>query len=374
MSKTKIAHIITKLELGGAQKTTLSLLRHIDKKRYEVYLITSSRGYLKEEACLLPGLEIFFINTLQRNVNIFNDVLSFFKIAVYLRRKRISIVHTHSSKAGIIGRWAAWLAGTRLIFHSVHGWPFYIEAGAIKRLLYKISEKLTSLITTRIIVVSDADMKSGIKNVSKKQMKYIKIPYGIESTNFTFQSRPAKTDSTINVGFIACYKPQKAPFDFVEVAKLSVNKNKDIKFISAGDGILKHSVIEKVLTLGLGGNIKFLGWQDNIARVLYDIDILLLTSRWEGLPVIILEALASGIPVVATDVGGVSELVVNGVNGFIEKKGACKKLANDILLLAYDNDMRMEFSKQAKKSFKKEFDIRYMKDCMQNLYEKTERI
>jgi glycosyltransferase involved in cell wall biosynthesis len=373
MPKTKIAHIITKLELGGAQKTTLSLLKHIDKKYYEAYLITSSRGYLKEEASLLPGLEIFFINTLQRNVNILNDMLSFFKIAVYLRRKKISIVHTHSSKAGIIGRWAAWFAGVRSIFHTVHGWPFYIEAGVLTRLFYKISEKLASLITTRIIVVSEADMKSGIKHVSKKQIKYIKIPYGIESTNFAFQSRPANRDSAINVGYIACFKPQKAPFDFVEVAKFSVNENKDIKFISVGDGILKHSVMEKVLVLGLDRNIKFLGWQDNIARLLSEIDILLLTSRWEGLPVVILEALASGVPVVATDVGGVPELVANGVNGFVEKKGACKKLADDILLLAYDNDMRMEFAKQAKKSFKKEFDIQYMRDSMQNLYEKTRR-
>lgn len=372
MPKTRIAHIITKLELGGAQKTTLSLLRHINKEHYEVYLITSPSGYLREEACLIPDLNIVFIDTLVRNVSIFNDVFSFFKIAAYLRQKGISIAHTHSSKAGIIGRWAAWCAGVRLIFHTVHGWPFYIETGTVARFFYKISEKLTSHITTKLIVVSDADLKSGIKYVNKKQEKYIKIPYGIESANFDLQSMPAKRCNAISVGFIACYKPQKSPFDFIKVAKLVVDKNKNIDFISAGDGALKRPVMEEASRLGLGGKIIFLGWQNDIARVLRGIDILLLTSRWEGLPVVILESLASGIPVVATDAGGVSELVVSGVNGFVEEKGACEKLADDILLLAGHEDIRMRFSRQAKKRFNNEFDIRHMANSMQNLYQKME--
>jgi glycosyltransferase involved in cell wall biosynthesis len=372
MTKIKIAHIITKLELGGAQKTTLSLLRHIDKERYEVYLITSSAGYLRQEACLVPELKVFFTDTLVRGINIFNDIISFFKIARYIRQQGISIVHTHSSKAGIIGRWAAWCAGVRLIFHTIHGWPFYIETGPIAKITYKISEKLTSHITTKLIVVSDADLKSGIKYVNKEKEKYIKIPYGIESANFDLQSMPAKSCNAIRVGFIACYKPQKSPFDFIKVAKLVIDKNKNIDFISAGDGVLKRPVMKEASRLGLDAKIIFLGWQDDIARVLRGIDILLLTSRWEGLPVVILEALASGIPVVATDAGGVSELVISGVNGFVEEKGACEKLANDILLLAGHEGMRTRFSRQAKKRFNNEFDIRHMANRIQNLYQKME--
>ena len=373
MPKTKIAHIITKLEFGGAQKTTLSLLRHIDKERYEVYLITSPAGYLNQEAFRIPGLNIFFVDTLARNINIFNDVASFFKIAKYLRRQGISIVHTHSSKAGIIGRWAAWYAGARSIFHTVHGWPFYIEMGPIVRFFYKISEKVTSLITTRLIVVSDADMKAGLKCVNKKKEKYVKIPYGIESEKFIIKTAPVKEKNIVRVGFIACYKPQKSPFNFVKVATVVVNRNKNIEFISAGDGVLRPSVVKEVSRLGLNDKIRFLGWRNDIACVLSTIDILLLTSRWEGLPIVILEALASGIPVVATDVGGVSELVINGINGFIEEKDACEKLAYDILLLADNRDKRLQFSGHAKKSFKKEFDISYMKNSIQSLYEQVER-
>jgi glycosyltransferase involved in cell wall biosynthesis len=373
MPKIKIAHIITKLELGGAQKTTLSLLRHMDKERYEIYLITSPAGYLKQEAFLIPELNIFFINTLTRNVNILNDIASFIRISRYLKRNNISIVHTHSSKAGIIGRWSAWHAGARSIFHTVHGWPFYIETGIIARFFYKISEKITSLITTTLIVVSDADLKTGLSCVNKKKEKYVKIPYGIESEKFIIKKAPIGGKSIVRIGFIACYKPQKGPLDFIRVAKAVIDRNQNIEFISAGDGVLRPRAIQEASRLGLNEKIRFLGWQDDITSVLSAIDILLLTSRWEGLPVVILEALACGIPVVSTNVGGISELVIDGVNGFTEKKYDCKKLANDILLLAGNKDKRLQLSVQAKKSFKKEFDISYMKNRVQRLYEQAER-
>jgi glycosyltransferase involved in cell wall biosynthesis len=372
MPKVKIAHIITMLELGGAQKTTLSLLRHMDKDRYGVYLITSPAGHLRQEALLIPGLNVFFVDTLARGINIFNDAASFFRIAWYLRRQGISIVHTHSSKAGVIGRWAAWYAGVKSIFHTVHGWPFYIETGIITKALYKILEKVTALITTALIVVSDADMEAGLSCVDKKKDKYVKISYGIESERFIINTAPVKGGDIVRVGFIACYKPQKAPLNFVKVARTVVNSNNGIEFISAGDGVLRPLAEEEASRLGLAEKIRFLGWQEDIPGLLSTFDILLLTSRWEGLPVVVLEAFASGVPVVATDAGGTRELVINGVNGFIEKKDALDRLAYDILLLANDRDKRLLFARRAREAFKKEFDIYFMKDSIQGLYEQAE--
>jgi len=373
MPKTKIAHIITKLELGGAQKTTLSLLRHADKKRYEIHLITSPDGYLTQEARMIPGLKIFFVPSFTGRINIIKDLAAFFSITKYLKQQGISIAHTHSSKAGIIGRWAAWCAGIKKIFHTVHGWPFYIETHCIVRLFYRICEKLTSFITKTFIVVSCADFKTGLRFVSGKKGKYVNIPYGIESREFGMKNALLEKRDIIRVGFIACYKPQKAPLDFVKVVKLVVSKNNNIEFISAGDGILKPAAVDEASRLGLNEKIKFLGWQDDISGIMSTIDMLLLTSRWEGFPVVILEAFASGVPVVATDAGGISEIVTHGVNGFIEEKGACGKLANDILLLAENKAKMLQFSNQAKEGFKKEFDIHCMVSRIQDLYEQAER-
>ncbi|MFA5069311.1 MAG: glycosyltransferase family 4 protein [Candidatus Omnitrophota bacterium] len=366
--QVRLAHIITGLELGGAQKTTLSLLSHIDKGLYDTFLFTSAGGYLAPGAALTPGLKVIVIDSLTRDVNFLKDIRSFFKIAYYLRRYKISIVHTHSSKAGIIGRWAARLAGVRLIFHTVHGWPFYIESGLFIRFAYRALERITSLITTNLIVVSDADLRAGLRYIDNNREKYVKISYGIDTGNFAAKKGPAERDDIIRVGFIACFKPQKAPMDFIKVVKLVTNKNKAIEFISAGDGILRPIALEQALRFGIDSYIKFLGWQDDIPSILSRLDMLLLTSHWEGMPVTVLEALAAGKPIIATKVGGIPEVVINDFNGFVEEKGDCRALARDILILASDSKKREAFSRNAAYSFKREYELVYMVNRIQGLY------
>ncbi len=383
MAKTKIAHIITKLELGGAQKTTLSLLRHLDENDYEIHLITSPWGLLTEEAFCIQGLRAFLVPALTSELNPLKDIISFLQILRYLRRRNISIVHTHSSKAGIIGRWAGRFAGVRFIFHTVHGWPFHIETNILARFFYTLLEKITSWITTRLIMVSDTDLKAGLKYVNKNRAKYVRISYGIESreffnTNHIKKSKDTRLVSSLNiredacvVGVICCFKPQKAPLDFVKVAKAVIDKGADVQFLSIGDGILRPAAEKMSLELGLNGNIKFLGWRKDIPALLSVVDILLLTSRWEGMPVVFFEALASGVPIIATDVGGASEVVKDGINGFLEKTGACEKLAEDVLSLAGNPEKRQTFSKVSRENFRDEFDIAYMTTRIENVYEQS---
>lgn len=368
MRKIKIAYIITRLELGGAQKIALSVLENLDKNLYDPYLITSPGGYLDHKAQSMAGVKCFFIDDLKTQIDIKSDVICFFKIARYLKAEGIMIVHTHSSKAGIIGRWAAWRSGVKKIFHTVHGWPFYIESFFLKKWIYRILEQATAFITTKLIVVSDHDLFAGLNNVTRKKEKYIKIPYGIDVQKFCSLQRNRTKDMMIQVGYVACYKPQKAPFHFLKVVQMVTAQDQRVEFVSAGDGVLKPEVIKKAFQMGLEKKIKFLGWQSNIEDVLSKIDILLLTSRWEGLPVIVLESLAAGIPVVATAVGGVSEVVIHGFNGFVEQKEHFASLAQDILLLARDETMRSRFSAQASSSLRSEFDIAAMMPRMSNLY------
>ncbi len=383
MAKTKIAHIITKLELGGAQKTTLLLLKYINKQDYEAHLITSSGSLLINDALSMPDIRVFLEPALIGEINPFKDIISFWRILKYLKREKISLIHTHSSKAGIIGRWAGRFAGVRFIFHTVHGWPFHIETNILVRFFYILLEKITSWITTRLIMVSDTDLKAGLKHVNKNRAKYVRISYGIESREFfnTYhikKNKDTRLVSSLNiredacvVGVICCFKPQKAPLDFVKVAKAVIDKGADVQFLSIGDGILKPAAEKMSLELGLNGNIKFLGWRKDIPALLSVVDILLLTSRWEGMPVVFFEAMASGVPIVATDVGGASEVVKDGISGFLEKTGACEKLAEDVLLLAGNPEKRQTFSKGARENFRDEFDIAYMTTRIENVYEQS---
>jgi len=385
MAKTKIAHIITQLELGGAQKSTLSLLKHIDKKYYEVHLISSPGGPLEKDALSLPGVKVLLLQELVREPDLFKDLVSLFKIAAYLKREKISLVHTHSSKAGIVGRWAARLAGISIIFHTVHGWPFYIRANRIIRLLYLLLEKISSWITTKIIVVSETDLNVGIRRVNNRRDKYEKIYYGIEkegfcSTQTTDQqvrleikrSLGITADSCV-VGYVACLKPQKAPLDFVKVAKAVIDKRDDVIFISIGDGSLRRDAEALASELSLNGQIKFLGWQQDIAKFYSIMDILILTSYWEGFPVVFIEAMASGVPVVTTRVGGAEEIIKPGTNGFIEEEGSYQDIANDIVFLAANPERGKEFSVAARDTFTRIFDISTMAQQTQTLYNQTIR-
>jgi glycosyltransferase involved in cell wall biosynthesis len=375
--KIRIAHIITTLELGGAQKTTLLLLKYIEKQDYEVHLVTSKGAILEKDAASIPWLNLFFIPSLDRKISPINDAVSLYRIIKYLKAKKISIVHTHSSKAGIIGRWAAKIAGAKGIFHTVHGWPFYIETNKPVKWLYVLLEKITALITTKLVVVSDADLEAGLKYINRDIKKYIKIPYGIERGLFLrkgadrdkefIKTFGIKEDSCI-VGYISCFKPQKAPLDFIKTVRLVINKGINAQFICIGEGPLKPAAENLASRFSLNGHIKFLGWQRHIERWMSLIDILVLTSRWEGLPVVFIEALASGVPIVTTDVGGAREIVKNGLNGFLTPKGDCEGMAKHISFLASDCRARREFGEYSKKSFKEEFDISFMLERVKTLY------
>ena len=368
MPKTKIAHIITTMELGGAQKTSLSLLRNLDSDIYELHLLTSGTGQLLESAKQIPSLTTELITPLTRSINPVKDIVAFWKIYRYIKEHSISIVHTHSSKAGILGRWAAKCAGAKSILHTVHGWSFNAEALLPVRLFYSWLERVTSLITDRLVMVSDADLEDGLSRINKDKQKYKKISYGIESNKFKSLVPNKRVGDHCKVGYISCFKPQKAPLDFIRTVKCVRDKNKNVEFISAGDGVLRPTAEKLAAKLGLKNRVDFLGWRTDIASVLSDIDILLLTSRWEGLPVVFLEAMASGIPIVATNVGGAAEVVENGRNGFLQDKGDYKGLAENILLLASSQKKRKSLGLYARQRFRKEFEISYMSAQIEALY------
>src|SRR6266705_3768749 len=154
MTRAKIFHVITKLELGGAQKVTLMTLERLPRDQYEVGLVTGPEGLLVEWANRIPDIHRVWIPTLVREVRPLKDALAFVKLWDLFRRERPQVVHTHSSKAGILGRWAARLAGVPVIFHTAHGFGFNDFQRPLVRNFYVWIERLTSKITTEHVFVS----------------------------------------------------------------------------------------------------------------------------------------------------------------------------------------------------------------------------
>ena len=324
MPKINLLYVITKLELGGAQKQLLSLINYLDKKNYNIFLFTAKNGLLIQEASSIAGLALEKSKFLERSINPLKDILALFEIYGFIKKNRIQIVHTHSSKAGILGRLAARLAKTPIIIHTVHGWSFNdYQPGGIRH-LYVFLEKICAVFTSKIIVVSKFDQHQGLKNLIGCKNQYVLIRYGLDVRGFKDRGRRDEARKAwglsamdLAVGMVACFKPQKAPLDFIELASLVKRDFPNTKFVLVGDGQLRKRIVARIKQLNLEGQVILTGWRKDIGLILSGLDALMLTSLWEGFPIVVLEAMAAGVALVATDTGGIAEVVINGQTGYL---------------------------------------------------------
>lgn len=327
-----MVHIITKLELGGAQENTLFTLSHLDRKNFEPYLITGKEGLLVEEALQIDGVTTYLVPDLIREVRPLTDLKGFFSIFKLLKKIKSNslsseklIVHTHSSKAGIIGRWAARIVKADAIIHTYHGFGFNDYQPFLVKWFYIYLEKITASITSRFICVSQANQNKGIKLGLFKGDKSLLIRSGIDLERF---SNPQKTREQVRkelnipldtplVTMVACFKPQKAPLDFVKVAALIKKELPLSQFLLVGDGILRKEIEELRGRLNLNNELHLPGWRRDIPEILNASDCLILTSLWEGLPRVFPQAMCLGLPIVATRVDGATDVIIDGENGFL---------------------------------------------------------
>lgn len=341
-----VVHLITKLELGGAQQNTLFTVSHLDRSRFRPTLITGEPGILDEEAKALSGVAFYQVPSLVRQVSSLSDLRALAALTSLLGRLRPTIVHTHSSKAGILGRWAARLVRVPIIIHSIHGFGFTrYQHPIVQRTLIAL-ERATARFTTRFFSVSEANRRRGIELGLFSEERCTVIRSGVDLVALR-QTRvdlaAKKRDLGLHlerpvIGMIAPLKPQKAPLDFVRVAELVHKAKPNTQFLLVGDGELREAVEAEVRRLGLSSTVFLTGWRRDIAEVMRCFDVFVLTSLWEGLPRVYLEALASGVPVVGTRVDGAAEVVQEGVNGYLTEPGDILSLAERVLsLLAEPN-------------------------------------
>jgi glycosyltransferase involved in cell wall biosynthesis len=363
--RTKVFHIITKLDLGGAQKVTLMTLERLPCERYDLTLVTSPDGLLVDWANRIPGLKRVWINSIVRELRPLKDLQAFIELWSLFRRERPQIVHTHTAKVGIIARWAAKLAGVPYIFHTSHGFGFNDTQSPLERSFYIGLERLTAKITTTLFMVSYANARTAEQVGMAKKGAWVLTRDAISVEEFM---KPAPVRQKLSgwgipgdkvvVGMIACFKAQKAPEDFIEVAARVLHKTQAAHFIMAGDGELRPSVEERILRHGIGDRVTLLGWQSEseMPELYRNLDIVALTSLWEGLPCVFSEAMACELPIVATNVDGAREAIVNSENGFLHEPHDVDGMAASVLKLIGDHDLRHKMG-QSGKSRVMEFDI-----------------
>ncbi len=374
MQKVNLLYVITKLELGGAQKQLLSLITRLDKERFNIFLFTAQDGLLIKEASSITGLTIKKSRYLERPINPLKDFLALIEIYKFIKKNNIDIVHTHSSKAGILGRFVARLAKVKFIIHTVHGWSFNDYQLLFMRSMFIGLERLIAQFTHKLIVVSCYDQQKGLKNRIGDEDKYKLIRYGIEYTEFISGDQKIKEEFGINstdliVGMISCFKPQKSPQDFIKLSFLVNRILPNVKFLLVGDGILRNQVKKLINKFQLQNKVILTGWRRDIPRILSAIDVFVLTSLWEGLPISVLEAIAFSKPVVATNTGGIEEIVVEGKNGFLVQPCDIKSLSERLTVLLRNENLRKDMGQNAKGLFDFNFSVENMVKNNQDLYE-----
>jgi len=380
MQKTIVVHIITKMELGGAQQNTLFTVSNLDVQKYEPFLLTGEGGELIGEAKNFKNF--FVIKDLIREIRPIKDIKAFFQIVKILRKIKSQfsgfssiIVHTHSSKAGILGRWASKAAGVKVLIHSIHGFPFNDFQPFLKKNIYILLEKITAKITSHFIAVSSSNIGEGIKYKIFKRNKAALIRSGIDISAFK-DPKTGKEETRNNLGvppdspvilMVSCLKPQKAPLDFVRACFIIKKKIKNASFLLAGDGILRPDIENEIKNKGLEGSFQLLGWRRDIPDLINASDVLVLTSFWEGLPRVIPQAMAASVPVVATRVNGSPEAVTEGENGFLLNPGDVEGIAGKTVFLLENPEKAKEMGQKG--SFMvKEFDIHKMVADQERLY------
>ena len=378
MKPLPIVHIITKLELGGAQQNTLFTVAHLNRERFQPYLITNDEGILVSEAMALRGVTTFLLPELIREINPLKDIRALLKIRRIVKslkkRDAAMIVHTHSSKAGILGRWGTRLAGADVVIHTIHGFGFQDHQPFLIRTSIMLLERLTAMITDKLIAVSKANIQKGVEKGIFPAQKAILIRSGIELKEFQLvkidkgdKRKELGVEPTLPlVTMIGCLKPQKAPLDYVEIAHLVLHE-KDAYFILVGDGILRDKVEKRMAALGLEKRFKLLGWRRDIPEILAVTDVFCLTSLWEGLPRVLPQAMIMGIPIVATKVDGTPEAVTDGVNGFLLKPHDVEGMAERIAYLLGHSEKAVDMGRRGK-TMLEEFDISKMVSEQEKLY------
>ena len=375
-----VVHIITRLILGGAQENTILTVEGLEARpEYEVILISGPA--LGPEGELIKrvrdsGVELIIVPEMRRNINPFLDMAAFIKLLFLMRRLKPDIVHTHSAKAGILGRWAAFLSGVKIIVHTLHGLSFYPYQNKLVNAFYIIAEKTAAWITTKFICVADAMTEKSLKAGIGQPEKYTTIYSALELDKFAPQEPDSEVKRRLGlanhkvVGTIARLFPLKGHEYIIRIAVRIIRDVPDVKFLFVGDGSISDQLKREVSGRGLDDWFMFTGLVPpaQIPSMIQAIDILVHPSLREGLARTIPQSFSLGKPVVSFDVDGARELVINSQTGFLipapasanQTKESLDQMAQAIIFLLTNPDQARQMGQNGKKSIRPNFDANYM--------------
>ncbi len=320
-NKFRIMRVQSRIVVGGPALHTILLSRALNNDRFQTVLVggankSSEKSLVK--AARNQNIRCFIIPEMAREIHFYDDIISFIKLYRLIKRVKPDIFHSHTSKGGAIGRLAAYLAGVPIIFHTFHGHIFEGYFGRTKSIVFIWLEKLLARISTNIIVISESQKKDIVKKYRINSNHKTKlIPLGFEWSGFFHEDKNVNFRKQFNlpenkflIGSIGRIVPIKDHALFIKIAHQLIQKHPSkFHFVIIGDGELREEMETDLELKGIRNYFTFTGWWNTNVNIYQNLDLLLLTSQNEGTPVAVIEALASGTPVIASAVGGVLDVM-----------------------------------------------------------------
>ncbi|HBY09428.1 MAG TPA: hypothetical protein DEH22_17220 [Chloroflexi bacterium] len=376
----RVLHPITRLIVGGAQENTMFTAALLDREHFYLEIVsgpqTGSEGSLIEEI-RGRGIPLTILPQLRREISPLNDFIATWKLYHLIKTGGFSIVHTHSSKAGLLGRLAARLAGTPIIIHTVHGWSFHDHMASWLRKTYIVLEKWAAQFTNTMIVVTERDIEKGLKEGIGRPEQYRLIrsaipladfhPFGVEE-RARLRVELGIPESVPVLGNVGRFSPQKNPLDWVQVASRVADVVPDCHFLLVGDGPLRSEIEAQLRATGLKQRTVLTGLRRDVPRLMAAMDVFLLTSLWEGLPRVIPQAMAMGLPVVANRADGTVEAIQHGETGYLCTPGDLDGMAAYCLELLQNPLLRKTLGQNGRQYITQEYDLRNMIAQIESLY------
>jgi glycosyltransferase involved in cell wall biosynthesis len=358
--KIKVIHVITRFDKGGSAENTFLTLRGLERSKYDLVLVKgpseeSQMGDREQEAVSAnlteaesAGVRIITVCELVRNLSPGRDLKVFLSLYRIFRAEKPHIVHTHTSKAGILGRWAALLARVPVILHTSHGHVFWGYFGPMQTGLFIVLEKITALFTDCIIALTDQERADHLRFHIAPGKKFTTIHSGADLSLFNaalYDRSKMKTELHIPpddlvVGTVGRLTPVKGQIHLLEAAAKVLAVRPDTTFVFLGDGELQPELRKRAAEMGVADRVHFPGWRLDAAAVMSVFDVFALPSLNEGMGRVLVEAMALSKPIIASRIGGITDLVVHGKNGLLVPPRDAGAIAEAILLLLGDEPRR----------------------------------
>ena len=363
--KINVIHLVEELTIGGLEKILTSIVLNLDKKKYNVSVWCLREGGFFANKLAKEGIDFKILH-----ISTSRNPLSIYKLYKLLKSRKFDIIHTHAYSAGTIGRMSAFLAGVPVIISHNHSVYDYYNRR------YHFVEWFLSLITDRVVCVSDIANRFANETQRINARKLITIHNGIDSEYTVLEKRTSGLRKELGIPVdhsvictIAHLEEHKGVKYLLESASLLLQSRNDVSFLVVGEGALKEKLKILCADLKIEENVIFAGERGDIPEILSLTDIFVLPSLREGLPLTILEAMACGKPVIATNVGGIPEVVKDGVSGILISPKDPEALHSAINELLGDREKLKKMGHNGKRVYSESFDSKTMIGKIEDLYD-----